>query len=611
MSLAVTLSCRAEDVAATAFASVRELSRTAPTIATVTDLATSSGGRAIPILHLSMAAPTPVTLAPVTDPSTGREVQILRLSTTTSTPVTPAILIVAGFDGRHAIGVRAAADIARSLATSPPDWLKRAEVYIIPCMNPDAFARTGPSVDFGRSPAESDADRDRRFGEDPAEDLNSDGMITLMRVRDPAPRLGLKATLTDDPEWPGLMKTPDPAKGERAVWALLAEGLDNDGDGKYNEDGPGPDGFASGGGLDLDRNFPAQWPEFEDGAGKRPLEAPQARALVEWCLARTNLAAVIVLGKHDTIINIPEAGKMDPSGEVPLGLTNDDKGMYERLSAKYREITGITDAPRTPLAGSFAAWSYAHLGLPTIATPVWVRPDQLKDDKRPKPPAKEPAAPEASSPATEPKKEPAPDAAKEPAAEPEPKPAPAPKPEPKPEPKTDDQKWMRYFDDSKITGFVQWKPFDHPTLGKVEIGGFVPSIKMGPAGTDLTDVVTRQTDFLAALVDQFPALDCALSAKRLGPGLWRVEARVTNSGTLATKTAMGAAARTRLPTTLRLKADPASLQAGSLRASAERIDGLGGTFDADWTLLAADGATLTVVLASPLTGEREFTIELK
>ena len=39
--------------------------------------------------------------------------------------------------------------------------------------------------------------------------------------------------------------------GEEGEWLVISEGVDNDGDGDYNEDGIG--------GLDLHRNYPENW----------------------------------------------------------------------------------------------------------------------------------------------------------------------------------------------------------------------------------------------------------------------------------------------------------------------------------------------------------------
>jgi hypothetical protein len=557
---------------------VRALAAAHPAVASVAHTYTSSGNRQIPILRLSKA---------------GGGVKV------------PAILLVAGIDARHRVGTDMALAVAKKLAEAPPAWLDHAAVFVIPCLNPDAFVLP-LTADFGRLPLAYDADRDRRTNEDPAEDLNGDGLITLMRVKDPKPGSGLTATLCDDvdkdskepPAFPGLMRAPDASKGERAVYAVLAEGIDNDKDGKYNEDGPGPEGFGDGGGLDLDRNFPIHWPQFDDGSGDRPLQTPESLGLVNWIFEHPEIATVVVFGLHDTVINIPPQDKFDPTGQVPLGILPDDKSLYEAVSTKYRERTGATNPGenRPSLAGSFAAWTYGALGLPTFETPVWLRPDLVAEAQRPKPPEPlhpvtaptDPAAPKTEAPAEK----------------------------PRPEPKTDDQKWRRFIDDFGGPLFVQWTPFNHPTLGPVEIGGFAPGRKNNPhPGVDTDKELARLTEahaaFLSDLAASFPVLESTVTAERLGPGLWKVRARITNTGGWSTQTAMSARTRTALPTSLSLSVPPAQIVSGNLRQSVDRLAAHGGTFDTEWTVLTKDGETLSISLTSPLATPRTLSVELK
>ena len=77
-----------------------------------------------------------------------------------------------------------------------------------------------------------DDDRDGLVDEDGPDDLDGDGNICTMRRKDP---FGQYKT---DPEDPRLMVRVKP--GEKGEWTLLGEeGIDNDGDGKVNEDGEG------------------------------------------------------------------------------------------------------------------------------------------------------------------------------------------------------------------------------------------------------------------------------------------------------------------------------------------------------------------------------------
>lgn len=97
----------------------------------------------------------------------------------------PALLIVAGADGRHAIGREAAEAVGARLLAEHRELLESYTVYIVSSLNPDGAAwlagEQGPRMDFGRNAAQVDADHDGRIGEDGADDINADGMITMMR----------------------------------------------------------------------------------------------------------------------------------------------------------------------------------------------------------------------------------------------------------------------------------------------------------------------------------------------------------------------------------------------------------------------------------------------
>ena len=507
----------------------------------------------------------------------------------------PLLLVVAGADAGHVVGVEVAIGLAETLVATPPAWLASMDVAILPCLNPDGFARRSPTIHGGRLPLAVDADKDGRFDEDGGDDLDGDGMVLAMRVRNPAPSTGLTATVFDDPDWPGLMRTPDRAKGEVSAWAVLVEGRDDDGDGRFNEDGRGG---AAGGGLDLDRQWPASWPEFEDGAGRRPLQTAETRGLAEWCLSQERLVGVLVFGRHDTLVSIPEPGKMDVSGTVPQGIAEADKWIWELVGAKFNDVTGINESPAVDLRGSLLLWASSHLGVISMGTPVWVRPDLIKTDRKDEP-ASSPKEPEKAAPAvSEPR-------AKEPDSKAEP---------PKgPEAKTDEAKWLRHFAERTATGgapgFVPWRPFNHPQLGPVEIGGFVPGARENPPVTELPRLIGQQAAFIGEFAALLPRVSQRAWATRLAPGVWRIDARVSNEGRLPTRTSMGAKARWGRPTLAQLEVNSATLLSGR---PAQRADSIaaGGVFDASWTVRAEDGATLKVKVSDRTWGTRVIEVPL-
>ena len=574
----------------------------------------------------------------------------------------PALVLIAGANGMHRVGVETALGVAEKLAADHAELLKTTSVYIIPMLNPDAFAVNAeagkPRMEWSRTISPTDADRDGRTNEDPAEDLNGDGLITLMRVENPPPGSPLTATQASDPENPRLMKSPDAAKGEAAKYAVVVEGTDNDGDGKFNEDGLGG---SAGGGVELDWNLPYRWKEWGDGVGPYTLSEPESLSLVQWMLKKDTIAAVVVFGPHDTLVKVPEAGKFDDSGQVPLGIENDDKPYYEEISKAFKDITKITATAASPdNAGSIAGWTYAHFGVWTFATPVWVRPDQIKTDEPKKDgadkDAKEGEAKPADPPAAPPPQragewteaavdehddhdhseagfgQPAQPAGGQPgggggggrrgARFPGGPPggggggggadqAPSANPE--------DSKWLKYSDEKRAggggAGFIEWKEFDHPQLGKVEIGGFVPGFRMNPPEEELARLADEQAKFVALVAGKLPRITLETPrVESVGPGgggVWRITARVVNSGYFPSLSAIGVKARRQLSTVLTPDVPVARIISGPKNARFGAIPGSGGAQEQEWIIAGDAGSTITFKFNPTIGPEQSVQVTLQ
>jgi len=572
-----------------------------------------------------------------------------------------AVLLVAGVQGDHEVGVEAALGVAERMAASAGTDLTEHTLYVVPCLNRDGLAfhlNAGRGVDFGRAPYGMDADRDGRVSEDPGEDLDGDGLVTLMRVFDQGPGSEIVPTHLPDAGDARLNATPDNAKGEVAEFAVFIEGVDNDGDGRFNEDGPGG---SAGGGIDLDRHFPAQWPEHEDGAGPYALRDPQARALAEWLVGRTNVSAVVVFGPHDTLASVPPTGKHGPRGSVPVGIEEDDEPYHKAVSESFKEITAMTGAPSRDTSGSLASWAYSHMGTFSFSTPVWVRPDLLKTEEEADGDAPEDAggsggdgeqeeqpperievgtmtveltpsgvrsamsrmegmteaeqlamreAFQALAPAARNRMMSMMQAAGEGgddevagSSAAESKGAGA---------SGDDAKWLTYSDEQRGgEGFVAWRSFEHPQLGRVEIGGFVPGFRVNPPESEHGRLIDEQTRFVQDVVGRLPTLDVVdARAVTEGPGLWRVSVRLRNEGFFPTRSAIGVKARRLPPTVVVLNVDDKAILAGSKVQRFDAIEGSGGTVDASWLTAVSGAASVPVEIRSPVFGTRRIDVTL-
>jgi len=160
------------------------------------------------------------------------------------------------------------------------ELLKEKTFYILPTINPDARQYFMDEPNTSSSPRSGlvpmDNDRDGLFDEDKYDDLNNDGVISMMR------RKSQYGNYNADPRDPRRMIRTAP--GEKGEYEILGpEGIDNDDDGLVNEDGIG--------GYDPNRDFGFNWePAYiQQGAGKYPFSYPENQAVRDFGFKHPNI----------------------------------------------------------------------------------------------------------------------------------------------------------------------------------------------------------------------------------------------------------------------------------------------------------------------------------
>jgi hypothetical protein len=504
--------------------------------------------------------------------------------------------------------------------------------------------------------AKNDADNDGRLDEDGPEDLNKDGFISVMRVKDP------NGPYMVHPDEPRLLRRADAAKGESGAYSVYWEGLDNDGDGFINEDGPG--------GVDLNRNFQHQYPYYQPDAGPHMVSEPEARGMLEYVLARRNIAAILTFGESDNLIAPPNAsGAHAPASVVDLiGFANDslegarttgrfqapqgfgggrgfggggrgggrgaappaaggrgggrgptppattvaptDVEYFRTISDRYRELTGLRTAPATRIpAGAFFEYGYYQFGVPSFSTPGWGIGGSAEGAGAPgrggaasgRGGAGAPggAAPggRAGGPggtAGQAGRGGGPGGGGGDSA-------------------AFDLRLLRWMDAEKVNGFIDWTPFKHPTLGEVEIGGFRPYALSNPDPTKIADLGKSHTEFVTYLSGVFPKVSIAsTTVTSLGGGLYRVKAEVDNGGFLPTATAQGVRSQSVKPTMVQLGVNPDDIVSGDPKTNFfPTLAGSGRRQSYDWVIRGKAGSTVTLKAVSQKGGSATAAITLK
>ncbi len=596
---------------------------------------------------LAATHPDTIRLEALASSHLGRDIWLVQFAAPGALPADrrPVILIVAGVDAdtpaSSETATRILTQITERVRNEPQGdtatALARFTLWVIPCLDPDGIERffAAPRSALRGNARPIDEDRDGAADEDGPNDLNGDGWIGVMRIPDP---LGDWLPDTDDPR---MLRRADRSKGQRGQYRLLSEGIDDDGDGQINEDGPGR--------VDLDRNWPHLYEPGPPETGPHQLSEPATRALAERVVENPRIAAALVFGRHDNIVSVPKGRDRGPDGESYRDLHPDDVALYEHLAERFREQTSLKAGPGASPAGTLYAWLYAQRGIFTLATSLWWVPEKADKptDSQPadsQPTDSQPAATEAApadpTDAADSSTDDPPAAANGqanpqagqrairggrrggPGGPPDGRP-PGPRGGDLPDSAGDDpltaavqaskalKSWLEYSDQQRGgAGWLEWQPVDHPEFGRVEVGGLRPYFTTCPPAAELDSIATAQADVLAELCRWLPAIRIEPGEIRHeGGGVWRVELRVTNDGTLPTS--LAAARHARFPGfAIRPELDADRILGGRRIERIANLDGNGGAAELTWLIRGESGQDIAFHVVHRMHGEWTVSIRL-
>lgn len=372
------------------------------------------------------------------------------------------------------------------------DLLDRVAFYVVPTVNVDGRARfftDAGGYNIGRSARHPyDDDHDGLVDEDDYDDVDGDGRILQMRIRDPF------GDWKSDPDDPRVMVRAKP--GEKGEWRLLgSEGIDNDGDGRVNEDTPGY--------VDMNRNWSFLWqPRYvQSGAGDFPLSEPNTEAIAAFVASRPNICF------HFTFHNNGGMFLRGPGSDLSPPYQPADLRVYDYLGKEgektvpgYRYLVSKDDLYTT--YGDFDEFMYQIMGVLGYTGELYVT--EAMQYRRP---GEKPAGDDDAGPSWD---------------------------------DGPSQQERQKFNDHLMMGemFQDWKPFHHPTYGDIEIGGWRRFTSRMPPAWQLPDLVHRNASFVIWTATQFPKVSLEITGvEKLDGGLWRVRAAAANDGALPTLSA--------------------------------------------------------------------------
>jgi hypothetical protein len=374
-------------------------------------------------------------------------------------------------------------------------------IYARPMNNPDGATLYHLTAQTLRSSVRPhDSDRDGLLDEDAGDDLDGDGFVREMR-RHVGKGKGTAIKDSRDPKGRAMRRVP---AGE-GDYELYSEGLDNDSDGRFNEDGIG--------GLDLHRNYPENWrPMAEEtgrgytqgGAGEYPLSEPETRTVFAFLMTHPNVAIVQSL---DTAVPMILRGPSTSTSEETM--FPEDLALIKQYDARGLEITGypwagdtfftyatrggvnpLTGEPARPqpLFGHGPDFGYSYYGTVWYGNEIW-NGGRFKDydgDGR-----------------------------------------------------FEEWEVLKWHDEHRAgtKDFMEWTAFKHPALGEVEIGGFNPKFYSQNPPPDLLETWARnEAMFNLFLAQQLPQVKIVSATAKPSStaGVFDVELVVTNEGKMPT-----------------------------------------------------------------------------
>jgi Zinc carboxypeptidase len=451
----------------------------------------------------------------------------------------PALLLEANIHSMEWTGCTAAMHLIHKLLDGhgKDELVTRAvdtrAFYVIPQLNPDGVELGLRERRFIRSsvrpyPRETQDDGLR------IEDVDGDGRVLYMRLEDP------NGAWKRHPDEPRLLVRRDPVDrtNDGPFYRLLYEGRIENYDGVLIKTPPPVEG------LDLNRNFPADWaPENEQqGAGPYPGSEPEIRAILQAVTDRPNLAGYIAYHTFSGVHLRPYAGR--PDDDFPTDDLRAYKVIGEEATARtgYPAVSVFHDFkyhPKQTIKGGADDWVYDHLGVFAWTTEFWSPQrqaglsdyhftDWIRDH-----------------------------------------------------PVDDDVALIRWADATYPDAYVDWYAFDHPELGRVELGGWdLINYWFNVPFDRLEQEIAPHSDWLIFHALISPLLEVrSLDVEKLASDSFLVRLVLQNSGWLPTSVTEKAVERKivrpievelELPEGARVVAGEVKTEAGQLQGRAQK-----------------------------------------
>jgi murein tripeptide amidase MpaA len=455
--------------------------------------------------------------------------------------------------------------------------LDRSALYLLPRISPDGADRYLTTPYMLRSSTRAYPYEDERDGLYP-EDIDGDGLILDMRIKDP------NGAWTCSKKDARIMRRREIDEEGDDYYSLLTEGYVRNYDGYTIPLAPAREG------LDINRNYPFEWePEgTQRGSGPYPFSEPETHAEAEFWRTHSNISGFATYHTTSGVLLRPYSTKSDEA------LPTQDLDVFKLLGERGTKITGYPAVstytgfrydPKSVTHGAMDDYVYDHFGWFGFTIELWDLPTTAG------------VAPRDFIPWM------------------------------RWHPEEDDLKLMKWNDEEMHgEAFVNWRPFDHPQLGPVELGGWKYKLyKQNAPLRYLPDICERHSRFTLSHASLNPYLRLrTVEVFPQGENIYRVVLVVQNNGFLPTYTSKSAQERNvvrpievelSLPEQVSLVSGERRQEIGQLEGRSNKLWSSGSPTDnrrkVEWVFKGPHGAKVEVAVRSQRAGTVHHTIELQ
>ena len=530
------------------------------------------------LVHLDMLGSSyeerPIWLLTVTNQETGQDKE------------KPAVWIDANLHSTEIAGTTTALALVYKLLSKYGEdegitrLLDRSVYYVVPRLNPDGAKLAMDDIpQWVRSGVRPYPWEDKDEGLH-SQDVDEDGRILQMRLKDP--NGDWKVSSLD----PRLMERRKPDEQGGEYYRVFPEGYLEDYDGYQIKLAHTPRG------LDFNRNFPVDWrPESDQmGAGPYPTSEPEIKAMVDFITSHPNINAAITYHTFSGVILRP------PSTFPDDDMDANDLWVYKAIAQRGTDLVGYPNVsvyhdfryhPKQVISGVFDDWMFSHLGIYAFTVELWdiVSRAGIEDRKF-----------------IEWLRD---------------------------HPHEDDLKILQWADENAGEGaYVEWYEFDHPQLGKIELGGWDRFFTWrNPPHHFMGEEAERNVPFALALGNMLPHLEIhTLAVEKASEDTFTVNLVVDNSGFLPTYTSNTGKDR-KVMREVRVELElpeGAELLNGRKKTKLGHMEGRSNKIEQtfiiatptdnrgrlEWTVKAPKGSTLTMHILSERAGSIHEVVEL-